>query len=144
MNLVVLEDGTRVGLLAGSADRGVLFSCDREYLSSNDARPLSLSLPLRPEEFPSFFTGLLPDGNLKRKISEFLHVAESSTLKLLDILGVECAGSVSLINEDAYSSLAVDPKDSSFESRYRRIEESELSAMVDRIIDVRFSSVCAW
>lgn len=138
MNLVVLESGTRVGLLVGSADRGVVFSYDTEYLSSDDARALSLSLPLRLEKFSSkeclpFFTGLLPDGDLKRKISEFLHVSESSTLKLLDALGGECAGSVSLINEDVYSSLAVDSKDSTFESRYKKVGNSDLSAMVERM-----------
>ncbi len=51
MNLVVLESGTRVGLLADSADRGIVFSYDTEYLARNDARALSLSLPLRPENF---------------------------------------------------------------------------------------------
>jgi|GEM_PF-2549009 len=53
MNLVVLESGTKLGLLASSADRGVIFSYDSEYLSSPDTRALSLSLPLRPEKFPS-------------------------------------------------------------------------------------------
>lgn len=60
-------------MLAGSAVWGVIFSYDSEYLSSPDARALSLSLPLRPIKFPSkeclpFFTGLLLDGDLKRKI----------------------------------------------------------------------------
>ncbi len=138
MNLVVLEDGTRVGLLVGSADRDVVFSYDTEYLASFDARALSLSLPLRPEEFSSkeclpFFTGLLPDGDLKRKISEFLHVSESSTLKLLNALGGECAGSVSLINEDAYNASIIDSKVSTFESRYQKLGNSDLSAMVERM-----------
>lgn len=138
MNLVVLESGTRVGHLVGSADRGVVFRYDTEYLSSPDARPLSLSLPLRPEEYNSkeclpFFTGLLPDGDLKRKISAFLHVSEASTLKLLDALGGECAGSVSLINEDAYKASLVESKASAFESRYQKLGNTELSAMVERM-----------
>lgn len=125
-------------MLVGSSDRGVVFRYDTEYLASDGARALSLSLPLRPEEFSSkeclpFFTGLLPDGNLKRKISEFLHVSESSTLKLLDALGGECAGSVSLINENAYNVSIVDLKASTFESQYRKLGNTELSAMVGRM-----------
>ena len=125
-------------MLAGSAVRGVIFSNDSEYLSSPDVRALSLSLPLRSEKFPPkeclpFFTGLLLDGDLKRKISEFLHVSESSTLKLLNELGGEYASSVSLINENAYNSSLVDSKASTFESQYQKIEDTELSFMVERM-----------
>lgn len=62
-----------------------------------------------------------------------MHVSESSTLKLLDALGGECAGSVSLINEDAYNASLGDLQSATFGSRYRKIEDSELSAMVDRM-----------
>lgn len=60
-------------------------------------------------------------------------MSESSTLKLLNELGGECAGSVSLINENAYNSALVDSKASTFESQYQKIENTELSFMVERM-----------
>ncbi len=138
MNLVVLQYGEKIGLLAGTSDRGVVFRYDKEYLASSNSRSLSYSLPLRFDEFSSkeclpFFSGLLPDGELKRKISEFLHVSESSTLKLLEALGGECAGSITLVNEEEYRSDSFVSKEVPFESRYRKIEDAELSAMVGRM-----------
>ncbi|MGB4407472.1 MAG: type II toxin-antitoxin system HipA family toxin [Sphaerochaeta sp.] len=139
MNLVVHQNGEKIGLLCGSSDRGVIFSYDSEYLGSPHARALSHSLALRPEEFSSkeclpFFSGLLPDGEMKRKISEFLHVSESSTLKLLEALGGECAGSITLSDQEKeYSGPSRFPEGPPFESKYRRLVDSELSAMVGRM-----------
>ncbi|MBI9094243.1 MAG: type II toxin-antitoxin system HipA family toxin [Sphaerochaeta sp.] len=142
MNLVVQQGGEKIGLLCGSSDRGVVFSYDTEYLGSPQARALSHSLALRPEEFSSkeclpFFSGLLPDGEMKRKISEFLHVSESSTLKLLEALGGECAGSITLSKEEEkekeYCAASLVPEELPFESKYRKLVDSELSAMVGRM-----------
>jgi len=138
MNLVVFQDAKRIGLLAGTSDRGVVFRYDKEYPASPDARSLSLSLPIQSDEFSSkeclpFFTGLLPDGDLKRKISEFLHVSESSTIKLLEALGGECAGAVTLINKEYYSADSQVNPVLPFENRYRKIDEIELSAMVEQM-----------
>jgi len=138
MNLVVYQYGEKIGLLCGSSDRGVVFSYDTEYLGSPHAKALSHSLDLRPEEFSSkeclpFFSGLLPDGEIKRKISEFLHVSESSTLKLLEALGGECAGSITFSNEEEYSVASLVPEELPFERKYRKLVDSELSAMVGRM-----------
>ena len=66
--------------------------------------PISLSLPLSADEFSQkeclpFFEGLLPEGDVKRRISDYLHISETSTLKLLQELGGECAGLVSILPE---------------------------------------------
>lgn len=138
MNLVVSQKGNRIGLLCGTEDRGVTFRYDYKYLGTPDARPLSHSLPLQSEEFSSkaclpFFSGLLPDGELKRKISEFLHVSESSSLKLLEALGKECAGSVTLVNEKEYKEDLESFVPLPFTTQYRRIEDSELAALIKRM-----------
>ncbi|WP_406539367.1 HipA N-terminal domain-containing protein [Fibrobacter sp.] len=61
-------------------------------------------MPLSADEFSQkeclpFFEGLLPEGDVKRRISDYLHISESSTLKLLQELGGECAGLVSILPE---------------------------------------------
>ena len=104
MRLRVEQFGALVGWLESTADRGVVFRYDAAYCDRPGATPLSLSLPLREKEFSQaaampFFAGLLPDGDLRRRIADWLHVSESSSLRLLDALGGECAGTVSLIND---------------------------------------------
>ena len=60
--------------LAGHIERknegGYRFVYRPDYLARPEARPVSLTLPLRPEEYNSpvlfpFFSGLLAEGNLK-------------------------------------------------------------------------------
>jgi serine/threonine-protein kinase HipA len=73
MRLLVREFGRLVGALEATPDRGVIFCYDASYLADPQARPLSLSLPLREKPFSQaaslpFFAGLLPDGDARRKI----------------------------------------------------------------------------
>jgi serine/threonine-protein kinase HipA len=104
MRLNVLQFDRLVGHLESTQDRGVVFQYDQEYLSAPGSRALSLSLPLREKPYSQasampFFSGLLPDGDLRRRIADYLHVSGSSTLRLLDALGGECAGTVSMLRE---------------------------------------------
>ncbi len=101
MRLAVRQYERLVGWLESTADRGILFHYDAAYLRNPGARVLSQSLPLQEHSFPQaqalpFFAGLLPDGDLRRRVADWLHISESSTLRLLDALGGECAGTVSL------------------------------------------------
>jgi serine/threonine-protein kinase HipA len=105
MRLLVREFGRLVGALESTPDRGIIFCYDASYLADPEACPLSLSLPLREKPFSQaaslpFFAGLLPDGDARRKVADYLHVSETSTLKLLDALGGDCAGTVSIMPED--------------------------------------------
>ncbi len=105
MRLIVSQFGYRAGCLESTPDRGVVFSYDSAYIASGRGAPLSVSLPLEDRVYSQtealpFFAGLLPDGDLRHRIADYLHVSEASTLRLLDALGGECAGSVSLERED--------------------------------------------
>ena len=67
---------------------------------SADSVKLSLSLPVQAEEFSQkqcipFFSGLLPEEDTRKKIADYLHISDTSTLKLLEALGGECAGMIS-------------------------------------------------
>jgi serine/threonine-protein kinase HipA len=62
---------------------------------------LSHALPLRPEAFAPdqarpFFTNLLPESNVRRLITEKLHISEKNDYALLEAIGGDCAGAFSL------------------------------------------------
>ncbi len=63
---------------------------------------LSQSLPIRPEPFDDratrpFFAGLLPEGGKRQQIAKTLQVSTQNDYALLDSLGGECAGAVTLL-----------------------------------------------
>jgi HipA-like protein len=64
--------------------------------------PLSQSLPIRPEPYEDratrpFFAGLLPEGGKRKQIAKTLQVSTQNDYALLDSLGGECAGTVTLL-----------------------------------------------
>lgn len=91
----------RVGRLALIHGR-LNFRYTPEWLSLPDAVALSNSLPLRAEPFDDhharpFFAGLLPEGQMRRLIAQQLHVSSQNDFALLDQIGGECAGAVTLL-----------------------------------------------
>jgi len=63
---------------------------------------LSQSLPIRPEPFDDratrpFFAGLLPEGGKRKQIAKTLQVSTQNDYALLESLGGECAGAVTLL-----------------------------------------------
>lgn len=103
MRLSVYLGDRLAGYLSSTAEKGVVFSYDDAYINAGKI-PLSLSLPLGKTEFSQkeclpFFEGLLPEGNVKKRISEYLHISKTSTFKLLKELGGECAGLISILPE---------------------------------------------
>lgn len=74
--------------------------------------PLSQSLPIRSEPFDDratrpFFAGLLPEGGKRKQIAKTLQVSTQNDYALLDSLGGECAGAVTLL-EPGQSPRALD------------------------------------
>lgn len=72
-----------------------------EWLAQPQAMPVSMSLPLQADSFDDqqtrpFFAGLLPEGQLRSVIARQLQVSSQNEFALLDQLGGECAGAVSL------------------------------------------------
>lgn len=64
--------------------------------------PVSQSLPIRAEPFDDrasrpFFAGLLPEGGKRRQIAKTLQISTQNDYALLDSLGGECAGAVTLL-----------------------------------------------
>lgn len=105
MKLSVYFGESLAGHLSSTAENGIVFSYEAPYLEAG-LPPISLSLPLSSAEYSQkqclpFFEGLLPEGDVKRRISDYLHISETSTLKLLNELGGECAGLISILPEEA-------------------------------------------
>lgn len=125
------------GRLLTTGDRGVVFRYDGDYLSSQNARALSMSLPLRESEFLQkeclpYFSGLLPEGEIKRQISSYLHVSESSTVKLLEALGGECAGTVAFNSEDE-PPLQLKTEYELNDEYYAPISDEDISELIDKM-----------
>lgn len=91
----------RVGTLA-LIDGRLNFRYSTDWLSPNNAVPLSSSLPLQAEPFDDhharpFFAGLLPEGQLRRLIAQQFQISSQNDFALLDHIGGECAGAVTLL-----------------------------------------------
>ena len=96
MKLNVFFGNKKAGSLESTENRGVIFIYDENYLNDKTSVPLSDSLPLQREEFSQkqcipFFSGLLPEEDSRKKIADYLHISETSTLKLFEALGGKCA-----------------------------------------------------
>ena len=80
--------------------------------ASGATTPLSQSLPIRSEPFDDraarpFFAGLLPEGGKRKQIAKTLQISAQNDYALLDSLGGECAGAVTLL-EPGQSPRALD------------------------------------
>ncbi len=122
--LDVYLKGVFVGKLK-SQNAALGFSYTPEYLQSDNPIKLSASLPLSSEEFDHsvvapYFSGLLPDEDVRRRLAKYLQISEKNTFFLLKEVGGECAGAVSLYEE------GVTP-DSKSTNEYRVLSSSEAS-----------------
>ena len=116
----------QVGWLWLDAGRRFAFQYDPQWLANETAIPLSLTLPLRAEPFGDeqarpFFANLLPESDLRRTIARRLGLSEQNDFALLEAVGGECAGAVSLLPED------VTPKT---EGRYHPLDDDTLDALI--------------
>lgn len=78
------------------------FIYTNEWLNNPAAIPLSISLPLQVQAFGDqaarpFFAGLLPEGEQRKMIARTLQVSRQNDFALLDAIGGECAGAVTLL-----------------------------------------------
>ena len=102
--LDVYLHGHRAGRLVLRDSGLTSFHYGETWLGRGDAVPLSLSLPLRPEPYRHrdcmpYFGGVLPDGRSRQLIARVLGVSEENDFALLERLGGECAGAVTLLPE---------------------------------------------
>jgi serine/threonine-protein kinase HipA len=98
--LDVYMHGAIAGILERRSQARLRFTYDEDWVA--EARPpLSLSLPVRSQPFDHdecspFFEGLLPEGDFLKAIARTLHVSATNPFQLLNELGGECAGAISV------------------------------------------------
>lgn len=85
-------------------DFGYSFSYDENYLKSNNATAVSLTLPLSEEIYTSkvlfpFFDGLIPEGWLLNVVSRNWKIDTKDRFGLLLIACKDCIGNVTILEE---------------------------------------------
>ena len=98
--LQVRVDGSIVGSLCLDTRKRFCLQYDEKWLSTSRI-PLSLSLPLRREPYNDdeshpFFANLLPEEKMRAIIARNLGVSLNNDYGLLEKIGGDCAGAVSL------------------------------------------------
>ena len=119
-----------VGQLWLDEERRFVFQYNGTWLSDPDAIPLSLSLPLQAEAFDSpvgkskaraFFSNLLPEAELRSNIAKRLGLSEKNDFALLEAVGGECAGAVTILPDGVELSGRVD---------YRELDDDALNSLI--------------
>lgn len=83
-------------------EQGFTFSYDEEYLKNPDARPISLTMPLRQEEYKSkslfpFFDGLIPEGWLLDVAKKNWKIDSRDRMELLLTFCKDAVGAVGVV-----------------------------------------------
>jgi len=137
MILNVFYGTKKCGILNSTENRGIVFKYDDEYLSDSTAKPVSLSLPLKSEEYNQkeclpFFSGLIPEEYTRKRVADYLHISELSIIKLLEAIGQECAGYITVAGEDFDSSVLKEEYQIT-SSDYQKLAYSDLEQFVENI-----------
>jgi serine/threonine-protein kinase HipA len=85
-------------------DEGYAFTYDRDYIKSENAVPVSLTLPLQQESFTSrtlfsFFDGLIPEGWLLDVVTRNWKIPRHDRFAILLVACKDPVGSVSIKEE---------------------------------------------
>jgi serine/threonine-protein kinase HipA len=122
-SLAVWANGIRVGLWRLPSRGAMEFQYDDDWRSADEARPLSLSLPLTPHAHAhkgaaveAYFDNLLPDSDpIRRRLQDRFQAASRGAFDLLAAIGRDCVGAVQLLPPDEAA------------ANIRRIEASPLT-----------------
>ena len=90
--------------------RVYMYTYTKAYLAQNNAKAISLSLPLSEDPFYSehlfgFFDNLLSEGWLKREQAKLLNINEIDHFSLLAKNGADTAGAVTVSFDEKLSDL---------------------------------------
>ena len=92
--------GKKVGALTETPSSSLRFTYDE-----NATEAISVRMPIRKETYPNsyarpFFENLTPESEIKTLIAKNIGVSENNPFSLLDKLGGDCAGAISLYRDD--------------------------------------------
>ncbi len=119
-----------VGVLTQTAGK-ITFRYDIDWLNHPDRRVLSCSLPLQTDPYDDdqcrpFFAGLLPEGQLRKLLMRQFQLSDGNAFGLLNEIGGECAGAVTLSNTTL-------PRSANENADIRWLDEVELAKLLDEL-----------
>jgi serine/threonine-protein kinase HipA len=119
----------KVGRLWLVNGRRFSFQYVQDWLAGEHSVPLSIGLPLRLEPYAddaarAFFTNLLPESELRKVIARKLGISEGNDYALLEAIGGECAGAVTLLPEGVPFSDT---------GKYRLLLDEQLNALIKEL-----------
>ncbi|MGD9944501.1 MAG: type II toxin-antitoxin system HipA family toxin [Burkholderiaceae bacterium] len=129
--LRVYFDDRYAGSLTQDDAGSLSFAYAATYLADRQSRAISFAMPLREYGYEDriarpYFSGLLPDEGARRRLAAALGVSAENPFGLLEIIGGDCAGALSL-----YPS-GVEPAFPAVE-RARWLRGEELAELVERL-----------
>ncbi len=114
-----------VGRVRLDDDDQFSFAYDTKWLTRDDRFPVSLTLPLAADEYVggpahAFFANLLPEGAVRQAVCARLGISPDNDFALLQAIGGECAGALSLADP---AQPPADPEDFAYEEiRDKRLQ----------------------
>jgi serine/threonine-protein kinase HipA len=127
--LDVYVGSSKVGRYSREPSGVTSFRYDPDWLSSERAFPISLSMPLSDrvwsgEGATSYFDGLLPDDRtVREKIAAREHADSAGIFDLLAVIGRDCVGALRFVPE------GLDPGDPT-KMEYRPVTDDEIAARI--------------
>lgn len=115
-----------LGTIETVSGKGEQFAYDRSFAERYPRAQMSVALPFQKDPLPAratraFFRNMLPEGDALAAVSKELEVRSSSYLKILDALGSECVGAITIEGEGGVSTGSEVPA-------YAPISRSDLTA----------------
>jgi serine/threonine-protein kinase HipA len=131
-SLNVWWDRRRVGVLSIDSHGDTEFTYAQSWREAPGARAISVSLPLQAETFSRrqcrpFFEGLLPEESQRIAVAAALGISQQNEFRLLEAIGGEVAGALSLWPED------VTPPDTTWDSPAEKLSDEAIVALLDRL-----------
>ena len=120
---------SKVGMYSREPRGATSFRYDPDWLSSDKAFPISVSMPLfdrvwSGEGAASYFDGLLPDNRtVREKIAAREQADSAGIFDLLAVLGRDCAGALRFVPQ------GLDPGDPT-NMEYRPVSDDEIAARI--------------
>ena len=127
--LDVYVGSSKVGSYSREPSGATSFRYDPDWLSSEKAFPISLSMPLSDrvwsgEGASSYFDGLLPDDRtVREKIAAREQADSAGIFDLLAVIGRDCVGALRFVPE------GLDPGDPT-KMEYRPVSDDEIAARI--------------
>lgn len=96
---------TKAGALSHDEAGALSYTYHPEYLAGHESRAISFSMPLQEAPYEDrvarpFFSGLLPDEGARQRLAGALGISTGNAFGLLEVIGGECAGALSLYPPD--------------------------------------------